>query len=69
MDEAAPPLHAVAETGDDDNVKRLNAWLAARPKRTHVVDPTGRHVLRERGVLKARNLGLGLGLDTAEAAP
>jgi hypothetical protein len=68
MDEAAPQLRAVAETdGDGDNVKRLDAWLAARPKRTHEVDAIGRHVLRERGILMARNLDLGLGLDTAEA--
>ena len=48
--------------------ERLETWKAGGRSRTHEV-VGGWHVLRERGVLLARNRDLSLALDTAERRP
>jgi hypothetical protein len=58
-------LRAVTRADDGDQVVRLHAWLKAAEHRTHDVEGEC-HVLRERGVLLARNRVLALALGTAE---
>jgi hypothetical protein len=58
-------LRALDGDGETDNVKRLNAWLAAGTGRTHEVDDTGRHLLRELGILMGSSRDLGVAVDAA----